>query len=614
MSLVNVPIHSLAAGSQQLLQSSRNSSGLDTGLMSHLKCNLRLKAGARHVLLGRNGCGKTTMLRAIASGKLEGWPQDIRVHLVDQDSSVDLACTPLDVVLAADSKHHELEREMAELDEICALSDDATEIENAGLRLCEIYDIIAESDDGQRQKRACEILSGLGFEPKMLRSCMQELSGGWRMRCMLAAALFMEPELLLLDEPTNHLDLSAINWFQQHLVNEFPGTVLCVSHDRAFVNTIADEILVFTEERTLEYFTGNLDELHRHAEKIARRTDRHDAARQKQMQQIEKKMEKFDHQLQKMGNGLSSNIESKKYGIYQGLAVTNMDKASARAKKEMKKLERLEREADGERSYEVDPVSLQIIETVDDSWAAALAPRFQAEDSALKFAFKEAEPLNLPRDVPMLQLSAASFHYPDSEKDVLTNIDLSIIEGCRIAIVGKNGAGKSTLIKLLSGHFAPTSGEVTRSNNLRIAEFGQHDAEMLQQKHLTPFQYLQECFPKMREHELCEQLNAFGVTPSMMQQPLAELSGGQRMRVAFARMCAEEPHLLILDEPTNHLDVYAIEALCDALKEFQGGVIFASHNRYLVEEVADVAVVVGGGQTRTENASNVDKQRFKLEA
>jgi ATPase subunit of ABC transporter with duplicated ATPase domains len=118
----------------------------------------------------------------------------------------------------------------------------------------------------------------------------------------------------------------------------------------------------------------------------------------------------------------------------------------------------------------------------------------------------------------------------------------------------------------------------------------------------------------MREHELVEQLLTFGVTSELMHRPLAELSGGQRMRVAFAKMCAEEPHLLVLDEPTNHLDLYAIEALADALKEFQGGLIFASHNRYLVEEVADVAVVVGGGQTRTENASNVDKQRFKLEA
>merc|ERR1712093_758692 len=107
---------------------------------------------------------------------------------------------------------------------------------------------------------------------------------------------------------------------------------------------------------------------------------------------------------------------------------------------------------------------------------------------------------------------------------------------------------------------------------------------MLQQRDVTPLQYLGECFPRMHPTVLCAQLDAFGVTQEIVQQPMAELSGGQRMRVAFARMCAEEPHLLVLDEPTNHLDIYAIEALSDALQDFQGGVIFVTHNRYLIEE------------------------------
>merc|ERR1712072_271711 len=107
----------------------------------------------------------------------------------------------------------------------------------------------------------------------------------------------------------------------------------------------------------------------------------------------------------------------------------------------------------------------------------------------------------------------------------------------------------------------------------------------------------------MREAELCEQLLAFGVNRDMLLQPMSELSGGQRMRVAFARMCAEEPHLLVLDEPTNHLDIYTIEALSNALKDFQGGVIFVTHNAYLIEEAADNMVVVGGHGTRTEEAS-----------
>lgn len=304
---------------------------------------------------------------------------------------------------------------------------------------------------------------------------------------------------------------------------------------------------------------------------------------------------------------MSSNIDSNKCGIYQRTGVSNIEKASARAKRDMKKLQQRH------KPCAFDPVSLQTIEDDDFSWAAALAPKFHSKDSALKFAFKEAEPLDLPLDTPILELSSVSYRYDNSEENVLTSIDFSILEKCRVAIAGKNGAGKSTFVKLITGELVPTCGEVTRNPNLRIAYFGQHDAELLQQRTVTPLQYLADCFPKVREHELCAQLAAFGVTDKMIQQPMAELSGGQRMRVAFARMCAEEPHLLVLDEPTNHLDIYTIEALSDALKDFQGGVIFVTHNAYLIEEAADSMVVVDGHGTRTEKASSVNKKRFDLD-
>lgn len=430
------------------------------------------------------------------------------------------------------------------------------------------------------------------------------------MRCMLAAALFMEPELLLLDEPTNHLDIAAITWLQGHLVGEFPGAVLCVSHNHAFINAIANEIIVFTEDHCLEYFSGNLDDLYKHANKMERRCRNDDSSRQKQMDQLKKTKDRTERQCENMGNRLSSNKDNKTGGYYQRTGVSNIEKASARAKREMMKLEQRQHMC---ATSTFDPVTQQTIEGDDFSWAAALAPKFHSQDSALKFAFKEAEPLDLPRDTPMLELTSVSYRYDNSEEDVLTRMNFSVLEKCRIAIAGKNGAGKSTLVKLLTGEFAPTCGEVTRNPNLRIAYFGQHEAELLQLRSVTPLQYLAECFPKVREYELCEQLTVFGVVDKMMRQPMAELSGGQRMRVAFARMCAEEPHLLVLDEPTNHLDIYTIEALSDALKDFQGGVIFVTHDVYLIEEAADNVVIVDGRGTRTEYGSSVNKKRFDLD-
>merc|ERR1712187_941576 len=118
--LVNVPVYTFAAGGMPLLESSQNASGLAAGLMSHLTCNLRLKRGAKHLLLGRNGCGKSTLLRAAASGNLDGWPQNLRVRLVDQDAPVDVECSPMDLVLGSDKERQVLKKEMAELDELCA--------------------------------------------------------------------------------------------------------------------------------------------------------------------------------------------------------------------------------------------------------------------------------------------------------------------------------------------------------------------------------------------------------------------------------------------------------------------------------------------------------------
>jgi len=395
-------------------------------------------------------------------------------------------------------------------------------------------------------------------------------------------------------------------------VHDFPGTVLCVSHDRAFINAFANEIIVFTEDRSLEYFSGTLDDLYKHAGKIARRGGRQEDALQKQMQQISKKKEKMELQIEKMESGFSSNAGNKRYGTYQCMGATNLDKASAQAKKQERKIERLRREAEGQGPQAIDPVSLQIIESNDDSWAAQLAPRFDTTDSALKFAFKEAEALNLPKDIPILELHEVSYRYPNGEENVLVNVDLSIAEKCRIAITGKNGSGKSTLVKLLTGILTPTSGDVMRHQNLRIAYFGQHDAEKLQERRTTPLQYLGDCFPKVLEYDLTMQLASFGITQKMMHQPMAKLSGGQRMRVAFARMCAEEPHLLVLDEPTNHLDIYTIEALCDALKDFQGAVVFVTHNGHLIEEAADCMLIVGEQSVKAEKASLVDKRRFNL--
>merc|ERR1712217_953319 len=159
--------------------------------------------------------------------------------------------------------------------------------------------------------------------------------------------------------------------------------------------------------------------------------------------------------------------------------------------------------------------------------------------------------------------------------------------------MGRNGSGKSTFMGLLSGAFAPTTGEVRAHRNLKIATFAQHDVEALQKEHGTPLSHMQEMFASMKEQDLRAKLGAFGIKGAAANQDLSSLSGGQRARVIFARICAEAPHILVLEEPTNHLDIYSIDALTEALQNFSGGVVLISHNQSLLKAVGNQVGVVG---------------------
>jgi len=231
------------------------------------------------------------------------------------------------------------------------------------------------------------------------------------------------------------------------------------------------------------------------------------------------------------------------------------------------------------------------------------APLLHRADPALKFGFQVSEPLELGEDEHLLELHNVGYTYNESEQAVLARIDLGISEKCRIGCIGKNGAGKSTLLKLLSGELKPTHGEIVRQGGLRVACMGQHEAELLQLPH-TPLGHLQKEFPQVKEIALQKTLEEFGICGAAAFQPMVSLSGGQRLRVAFAQMSVERPHLLVLDEPTNHLDIYAIEALIDALKAFQGGVVFVTHNQSLLQEVAQQVITVEDCTMSVEHLSN----------
>merc|ERR1712232_317593 len=220
------------------------------------------------------------------------------------------------------------------------------------------------------------------------------------------------------------------------------------------------------------------------------------------------------------------------------------------------------------------------------------APIMKRGDPDVKFNFPTAAPLGSMEDQSVLEFRSVGYCYPGSNRATLEHLELSLPLQCRLCIMGQNGAGKSTLMGLLSGALSSTSGEVRCHRNLKIATFGQHEVEALQKKDGTPLSHLHESFPSMKEQDLRAKLGAFGLKGAVVMQDLSSLSGGQRARVVFAKICVDAPHWLVLDEPTNHLDIYSIDALTEALQNFKGGVIIISHNQSLLRAVGQQVGVV----------------------
>jgi len=229
------------------------------------------------------------------------------------------------------------------------------------------------------------------------------------------------------------------------------------------------------------------------------------------------------------------------------------------------------------------------------------APLLQREDPALQFSFDAEEPLDLGEDNFLMEL--CEINYKANGVNLLSNVNLLVSENCRIACVGCNGSGKSTLLELINNKLTPDGGCINHQSGLQIAYFIQHEAEDLLLPE-TPAVFLQGRFPHLKEQDILDALKTFGLEEDALSLPLRTLSGGQRVRVAFARLSLERPHLLVLDEPTNHLDIYAIEALIDALHTFAGGVIFVTHNLSLLQEVAEQVIVVNDGAVSMQHLSN----------
>ncbi|PGG98327.1 ATP-binding cassette, subfamily F, member 3 [Blastomyces parvus] len=495
--------------------------------------SLTLAYGRRYGLVGQNGIGKSTLLRALSRREVP-IPTHISILHVEQEIAGD--DTPaLQAVLDADvwRKHllKEQERISAELASIeqerssmADTSKDAMRLDNErealDITLSDIHSKLAEMESDKAEPRAASILAGLGFSPERQKFATKTFSGGWRMRLALARALFCEPDLLLLDEPSNMLDVPSITFLSNYL-QSYPSTILVVSHDRSFLNEVATDIIHQHAER-LDYYRGaNFQSFY------ATKEERRKTAKRE-----------YENQMAQRAH-LQAFIDKFRYNAAK----------SSEAQSRIKKLERMPVLEPPENEYIV------------------------------HFKFPDVEKLS----PPIVQMSEVSFGYT-KDMPLLKNVDLDVQLDSRIGIVGPNGAGKTTVLKLLIGQLQPTSGLISQHPRLRIGFFAQHHVDALDMN-TSAVGFMAKNYPGRTDEEYRRHLGAFGITGMTGLQKLEFLSGGQKSRVAFACISLTNPHILVLDEPSNHLDIEAMDALSDALRNFQGGVLMVSHDVTMLQNV-----------------------------
>ncbi|KAH7837453.1 hypothetical protein Vadar_014042 [Vaccinium darrowii] len=474
---------------------------------------LELNYGRRYGLLGLNGCGKSTLLTAIGRRELP-IPDHMDIHHLSREiEASDMSA--LQAVVSCDEERLKLEKEAEML---------AGQEDGGGENLDRIYERLEAMDASTAEKRAAEILFGLGFNQKMQEKKTRDFSGGWRMRIALARALFMNPTILLLDEPTNHLDLEACVWLEETLKN-FESILVVVSHSQDFLNGVCTNI-IHMQSKKLKIYTGNYDQY------VQTRGDLE-----------ENQMKQYKWEQEQIAN-------MKEYIARFGHGSAKLARQAQSKEKTLAKMER------GGLTEKV------------------------ARDQVLVFRFPDVGKL----PPPVLQFSEVTFGY-NPENILYRNLDFGVDLDSRIALVGPNGAGKSTLLKLMTGELTPLDGMVKRHNHLRIAQYHQHLAEKLDLD-MPALQFMIKEYPGNEEEKMRAAIGRFGLTGKAQVMPMKNLSDGQKSRVIFAWLAFRQPQMLLLDEPTNHLDIETIDSLAEALNEWDGGMVLVSHDFRLINQVA----------------------------
>jgi len=483
--------------------------------------SFQLNAGERYGLVGANGSGKTTFLD-IVSGQLEASegsvsiPKRLRLGVLRQDQFL---YEDEEILAVAMMGNPELWEAMVEKETLLAKAEEYFDAD----RFSELEETVQRHDGYTAEARATKILEGLGLPGHTHGEPLSTLSGGFKLRVLLAQVLAGAPDVLLLDEPTNHLDILSIRWLEMFL-REFAGPVVVISHDHRFLDNVSTHILDVDYESVLLYH-GNYTTFLQAKQAERERRQKGIAARKREIAHHQKFVDRF------------------------------RAKAS-KARQAQSKVRMIEKKAEGL------------------SELAASSRRYPT------FRFEQVR--DSGRDV--LKIKGVKKAFGDNQ--VLHGVDLLVQRGERVAIMGPNGIGKSTLLKIVMGELDADAGEAEWGYEAHPGYFAQDHRDQFDPPHNTAEGWVWDSCSDKDIGYVRARMALMLFSGDDSKKRLSALSGGEAARLVFTRMSIARPNVLVLDEPTNHLDLESIEALVEGLKAFPGTLILVSHDRWFVSRLA----------------------------
>ncbi len=469
-------------------------------ILSHI--NFEIKGNEKIALVGKNGVGKTSLLRLIAG--------DLSLDRDDKRKGPGIwKSRSLTLGMLTQTQEKDKEKTVESL----------------------ILEGIEGADPHSRDRYLYEmeydrLFTAFGFSKKDKKKKLGDFSGGEQTKISLIRLFLMKPDILLLDEPTNHLDIPTTQWLEAY-IRDYEHAVVLVSHDRFFLDQVVDLVYELQDQKLRKY-SGNYTDY-----------------RKQKIKDLNNAKKAYERQVQEVDR-LNALIDRFK----------NKPKKAAFARSKRKILERME-----------------LMEVPGKNEAHIFTGEIVPDHMGSKWVY-EAEHLKLGYDKALLELS------------------LRVRRGQKIGIIGDNGVGKSTFLRTVAGELPPLEGKSQLGNHILMGYFDQQSASLSSEK--TVYEHFHDLFPSMPEKEVRSSLAAYLFPGREAQKLVDSLSGGEKSRLLLAELLTSKPNLLLLDEPTNHMDIAAKETLESAFKAYKGTLLFVSHDRYFVKEVADAILVFKG--------------------